>query len=156
MNKTSLFSVFSFVGILMCFSSFALQTQSEKQFTIMLKILPEVVGNENCVIEIIKNGKETSKVDIPVNGEYNALTLDYFNKYSLSFKYPGHLIKILPVSTEVPQEVWHKDPNFPPFPLLISLVKKTTENAGNELCKPSRGIAYDKEVDNFVMVELNK
>lgn len=156
MNKTYLFRVFSFVGILMCFTSFALQAQSEKQFTIMLKILPEVAGKENCVIEIIKNGKETSKVDIPINGEYNALVLDYFNKYSLNFKYPGHVIKTIPVSTEVPQEVWQKNPNFPPFPLLISLVKKTTENAGNELSKPSRGIAYDKAVDNFVMVELNK
>lgn len=156
MSKTNLFRIFSFLGILMCFSSFALQAQSEKQFTIMLKILPEVAGKENCVVEIIKNGKETSKVDIPVNGEYNALALDYFNKYSLSFKYPGHLIKIIPVSTEIPQEVWQKDPNFPPFPLLISLVKKTTENAGNELSKPSKGIAYDKAIDNFVKVELEK
>ena len=156
MSKTNLFRIFSFLGILMCFSSFFLQAQSEKQLTLMLKILPEVAGKENCVVEIIKNGKETSKVDIPVNGEYNALALDYFNKYSLSFKYPGHLIKTIPVSTEVPQEVWQKDPNFPPFPLLISLVKKTTENTENELIKPSSGIVYDKDVDNFVKVELKK
>ncbi len=124
MIKTYLFRVFSFVGILMCFGSFALLAQNEKQFTIMLKILPEVAGKENCVVEIIKNGKETSKVDIPVNGEYNALALDYFNKYILNFKYSEHLIKTIPVSTEIPQEVWQKNPNFPPFPLLISLVKK--------------------------------
>ena len=155
MIKTYFFRVFSFVGILMCFGSFALLAQNEKQFTIMLKILPEVAGKASCVVEIIKNGKETSKIDIPV-GEKYTLVLDFFNKYSLSFKYPEHLIKTIPVSTEIPQEVWQKNPNFPPFPLLISLVKKTTENAGDELSKPSKGIAYDKAIDNFVKVELEK
>ena len=46
MSKTNLFRIFSFLGILMCFSSFVLQAQSEKQLTLMLKILPEVAGSQ--------------------------------------------------------------------------------------------------------------
>jgi hypothetical protein len=155
MNKIYLFSVFSFLGILMCFSPFILQAQNEKQLTLIVKIIPEVLEKGGCVVEVIKNGKETSKIDIPVSKKYT-LALDFFNTYSLIFKYPGHLDKTISVSTEIPKEIWQKNPKYPQFPMLVTLVKKTTENARDELCKPSLGIAYDKEIDNFVKVDLKK
>jgi len=153
MNKTCLFRVFSFIGILMCINSFAQQTQNEKKLDVIVKILPELVEKGSCVVEVLKNGNETLKTDVPV-GEKYTLHLDYFNKYTLIFKCPNHLDKAISVSTDIPAEIWQKNPEFPPFPMLITLVKKTTQNARNELCKTSVCVAYDKKVDNFVKVAV--
>lgn len=153
MNKIRFWGVFGFVAFLMSFSLLAQQTQNEKQFDLVFKVMPEMAEKGNCVVEVVKNGKETLKIDIPVSEKY-VLHLDYFNQYKLQFKYPGYISKTISVSTEIPKEIWQKNPNFPPFPMLVTLVKKTAENASEGLSKPSLGIAYNKEIDNFTKVVL--
>lgn len=153
MNKIQLFRVFCVLGILIVFCSFTLQAQGKKQFSVILKISPEVVEKPKCVVEIIKNGKEKSIVDVPVNRKYK-LALDFFNNYSLNFKYPGHIDKTIIVSTDIPGEVWQNNPYFPPFPMLVTLIKKTADNIKEDNCNSLKGVAYDKKIDNFGKVDV--
>ena len=124
------------------------QTQVKKQFAIIIKIAPEIVGKGNGILEITKNGKEKSIDNIPVNGRYT-LNLDYFNEYSLTFKYPEHIDKTILVSTEIPKEIWENNSNFSTFPMVVNLMKKTDENVKSDEGKPILKIAYIKELDNF-------
>jgi hypothetical protein len=99
------------------------QAQSKKKyFVISGSIVPEVKGSETGSVEITKNGKETSTIPIPKNGRFR-FELEFFNEYNLTFKYPGHFNKIIIVSTEIPQEVWKRDSDFPPFPMVVQLLK---------------------------------
>lgn len=130
--------------------------QIKKQFTLVVKIVPEViVEKENGILEITKNGKEKSTIDIHAKESY-WLHLDYFAEYSLMFKYPKHIDKIILVSTEVPKEIWEKNSNFPEFPMIVNLIKRDPENEKNESCNPVSKVAYFKEFDNFGKVADNQ
>jgi len=109
--------------ILMFLFQLPAQAQNKKYFVITGRIAPEAGLTENSVIEIIKNGKESSTIDITKNGRFR-LELEFFNEYSLTFKYPGHFNKIILISTDIPQEVWQRDSDFPPFPMVVQLLKE--------------------------------
>jgi len=125
------------------------QGQSKKYFVITGKIIPETESTSgNGTIEVTKNGKENSTINIPKNGRFR-FELEFFNGYSLTFKYPGHFNKIINVSTEIPQEVWQRDNDFPPFPMIVQLFKEFEGVDKSFALKPSGRIYYDKEIDNF-------
>ncbi len=125
-----------------------LQAQSKKYFVITGKIVPETEGTGNGTIEVTKNGKETSNIDIPKNGRFR-FELEFFNEFSLTFKYPGHFNKIIIVSTDIPQEVWQRDNDFPPFPMIVQLTKEFEGIDKSFTLKPSGRIFYGKDIDNF-------
>lgn len=137
-----------FFASLLFLSPLNLHAQIKRQFTIIVKVVPEAAGAGKATLEIAKNGKEKSTVEIPLTEKYT-LNLDYFNEYSLVFKYADHFDKTILVSTEIPDEIWQKDANFPPFPMLVILVKKTEEKVKSEKEKPILRVAYVEEIDNF-------
>jgi tetratricopeptide (TPR) repeat protein len=136
-----------------CFLIFTLsfqlqaQGQSKKFFVITGKITPDEATGVGT-IEITKNGKETSNIEIPKNGRFR-FELEFFNNYRLTFKYTGHFNKIIEVSTEIPQEVWQRDNDFPSFPMIVQLTKEFDGIDKSFALKPSGRIFYDKEIDNF-------
>ena len=142
------------IGMFVFFASFLflsqhpLHAQIKKQFEIMVRVVPEAAGEGKATIEIVKNGKEKSTVEIPLTEKY-VLNLDYFNEYTLVFKYANHFDKTIFVSTDIPNEIWNKNTDFPLFPMIVTLVKKTNEKVKSEKEKPILKIAYVKEIDNF-------
>ena len=140
--------VLGVVMILCFFIQLPSLAQSKKFFVISGKIIPEAESNVNGTIEVTKNGKETSNIDIPKNGRFR-FELEFFNEYSLTFKYPGHFNKIITVSTEIPQEVWQRDNDFPTFPMIVQLTKEFEGIDKSFTLKPSGRIFYGKEIDNF-------
>ena len=139
------FLVFLILNLLLQLPSLA---QSKKYFVITGKIIPEAEGTGNGTIEVTKNGKETSNIDIPKNGRFR-FELEFFNEFSLTFKYPGHFNKIIIVSTDIPQEVWQRDNDFPPFPMIVQLFKEFEGIDKSFTLKPSGRIFYGKDIDNF-------
>jgi len=129
--------------------------QNKKQFTLIVKIVPDVVEKENGILEITKNGVEKSKIDIHAKESY-WLHLDYFSEYSLIFRYPNHIDKTILVSTVIPKEVWEKNSNFPEFPMIVNLIKKDSEEEKSEISKSVLKVAYIKEIDNFGKVTTNE
>ncbi len=151
MHKTKRTGIWLFLIIMLLLqlsSQVQAQTQSKKYFVITGKIVPEAGETGNGSIEITKNGKETSRVDIPKNGRFR-FELEFFNEYSLKFQYPGHFDKIIIVSTEIPQEVWQRDSDFPPFPMVVQLLKEFEGIDKSFALKPSGRIFYGKDIDNF-------
>lgn len=124
------------------------QAQSKKYFVITGKIVPEGGESGNGTIEITKNNKEVSTVEIPKNGRFR-LELDFFNEFRLNFKYPGHFNKIIEVSTQIPQDVWERDNDFPPFPIMVQLLKEFEGIDKSFTLKPIGRIFYGKDIDNF-------
>lgn len=139
------FWVFLILNLLLQLPS---QAQSKKYFVITGKIVPEAESPGNGTIEVTKNGKETSIIEIPKNGRFR-FELEFFNEFSLTFKYPGHFNKIIVVSTEIPQEVWQRDNDFPPFPMIVQLTKEFEGIDKSFTLKPSGRIFYGKDIDNF-------
>lgn len=125
-----------------------LHAQSKKYFVITGKIVPEESGNGNGVIEIIKNDKDKSTIEIPKNGRFR-LELDFFNEFNLNFKYPGHFNKIITVTTQIPQDVWERDNDFPAFPMIVQLFKEFEGIDKSFTLKPVAKIFYGKGIDNF-------
>ena len=140
--------MFVFFASLLFLSQLTLHAQIKKQLAIIVKVVPETAGAGKATIEIVKNGKEKSTVDLTITEKYT-LNLDYFNEYTLVFKYAGHFDKTIFVSTEIPNEIWNKNTDFPLFPMIVTLVKKNHENVKSEKEKPILKIAYVKELDNF-------
>src|SRR5665648_232746 len=124
------------------------QAQSNKKFEITGKIVPESGESGVGVIEVTKNGEKIPNIDIPKNGRFK-FDLEFFNEYSLNFKFPGHFNKIIIVSTEIPQEVWKRDNDFPPFPMVVELLKEIEGIDKSFTLKPSGRIFYGKDIDNF-------
>lgn len=137
-----------FFLIFMFLFQFPSQAQNKKYFVINGSIVPEEKKSETGSIEITKNGKEASKIDIPKNGRFR-FELEFFNEYILTFKYPGHFNKIIVVSTVIPQEVWKRDNEFPPFPMVVQLLKEFEGIDKSFTLKPSGRIFYGKDIDNF-------
>ena len=140
-----IFWLFLFLNILFQIPSLA---QSKKYFVITGKIMPEAEGTGTGSIEVLKNGKETTTIDIPKNGRFR-FELEFFNEYNLTFKYPGHFNKIIQVSTEIPEDVWKRDNDFPPFPMIVQLTKEFEGVDKSFTLKPSGRIFYGKDIDNF-------
>ena len=137
-----------FLLILMFLFQLSSQAQSKKYFIITGKIVPESEGTGGGLIEITKNGKDITNIEIPKNGRFR-LELEFFNEYGLNFKYPGHFNKIINVSTEIPQEVWARDNDFPPFPMIVQLLKEFEGIDKSFTQKPLGRIFYGKDIDNF-------
>lgn len=147
MKMVHLIGVIVFAS-LMFLSQLTLHAQIKKQFEIIVRVVPEAAGEGKATIEIAKNGKEKSTIEIPIIEKYT-LNLDYFNEFTLIFKYADHFDKTIFVSTEIPNEIWQKDTNFPLFPMIVTLVKKNNEKVKSEKDKPILRVAYVKEIDNF-------
>lgn len=124
------------------------QAQNKKFFIITGKIVPEQDGIGTGVIEITKNGTLSTPIEIPKNGRFR-FELEFFNEYQLNFKYPGHFSKIISVSTVIPQEVWERDNDFPPFPMIVQLSKEFEGIDKSFTLKPTGRIFYGKDIDNF-------
>lgn len=114
----------------------------------MGRIVPEAEGLGAGTVETTKNGNEVTVTDIPKNGRFR-FELEFFNEYSLNFKYPGHFNKIIQVSTQIPQEIWEKNSDFPPFPIVVQLLKEFEGIDKSFAQKPTGRIFYGKEIDNF-------
>jgi tetratricopeptide (TPR) repeat protein len=136
--------------ILILISLFQLQTQaqSKKYFVINGKIVPEISDAGTGQIEIKKNNNDITTIDIPKNGRFR-LELEFFNEYYLTFKYPKHFNKIILVSTEIPKEVWERDNDFPPLPIIVQMQQEFEGIDKSFTLKPQGRIFYAKEIDNF-------
>ncbi|HAQ18559.1 MAG TPA: hypothetical protein DCR40_04905 [Prolixibacteraceae bacterium] len=136
--------------ILILIFLFQLQTQaqSKKYFVITGRIVPEVGEAGTGVIEVKKNQNEITNIEIPKNGRFR-FELEFFNEYYLTFKYPGHFNKIIIVSTEIPKEVWERDNDFPPFPMIVQMQQEFEGIDKSFTLKPQGKIFYGKEIDNF-------
>jgi len=147
LNMRKIFWLFLLFNLVLQIPSLA---QSKKYFVITGKIMPETenTGGGNGSIEITKNGKETTNIDIPKNGRFR-FELEFFSEYSLTFKYPGHFNKIILVSTEIPEDVWKRDNDFPAFPMIVQLTKEFEGVDKSFTLKPSGRIFYGKDIDNF-------
>lgn len=124
------------------------QAQSKKYFVITGRIVPEAGDAGTGVIEIKKNDKDFTNIDIPKNGRFR-FELEFFNEYQLIFKYPGHFNKIILVSTEIPKEVWDRDNDFPPFPMIVQMLQEFEGIDKSFTLKPQGRIFYQKGIDNF-------
>jgi len=124
------------------------QAQSKKYFVITGRIVPELGGTGTGVIEVKKNDKEVTNIDIPKNGRFR-FELEFFNEYYLTFKYPGHFNKIIIVSTDIPKEVWDRDNDFPPFPMIVQMLQEFEGIDKSFTLKPQGRIFYAKGIDNF-------
>lgn len=122
--------------------------QTKKYFIITGKIVPEVVTSESGIIEISKSGAPVTKFPIPKNNRFR-LELEYFNEYELTFILPDFFSKKIIVSTEIPQEVWQRDNDFPPFPMVVQLFKEIEGIDKSFTLKASGKIFYGKQTDNF-------
>ena len=147
MQKISRIGRLGFLILIFLFQ-LSLQAQNKKYFVISGQIVPEEKGTSSGVIEITKNAKETSTVEIPKNGRFR-LELEFFNEYYLNFKYPGHFSKIIVVNTDIQQEVWARDNDFPPFPMVVQLLKEFEGVDKSFTLKPTGRIFYGKDIDNF-------
>ena len=130
------------------------QAQNKKFFVITGKIVPEESGTATGLIEITKNGEVSTPIEIPKNSRFR-FELEFFNEYELNFVYPGHFSKIILVSTEIPQEVWERDSDFPPFPMIVQLSKEFEGIDKSFTLKPFGRIFYGKAIDNFEKENLN-
>lgn len=124
------------------------QAQSKKYFVITGRIVPEAGDAGTGVIEVKKNDKDITYIDIPKNGRFR-FELEFFNEYQLTFKYPGHFNKIILVSTEIPKEVWDRDNDFPPFPMIVTMLQEIEGIDKSFTLKPQGRIFYAKGIDNF-------
>ena len=147
MQKSGRTGLWFFMLFLFLFQLSSL-AQSKKYFVINGNIVPEAKEAGSGSIEITKNGKETTTIDIPKNGKFR-FELDFFNEYYLTFKYTGHFNKIIIVSTDIPQEVWARDNDFPTFPMVVQLLKEFEGIDKSFTLKPSGKIFYGKKIDNF-------
>ncbi len=139
---------FVFFMIFMLLFQLPSQAQSKKHFVITGNIMPEAGEAGTGIIEVIKNGKEKSTIEISKNLRFK-IVLDFFNEYSLNFKYPGHFNKYIIVSTELPQDVWARDNDFPAFRIVVQLLKEFEGIDKSITLKPSGKIFYEKKIDNF-------
>ena len=122
--------------------------QNKKFFIITGKIVPEVESAEKGIIEISKSGSQADKIEIPKNNRFR-LELEYFKEYTLTFTLSGHFNKSIIVSTEIPQEVWQRDNDFPPFPMVVQLFKEIEGIDKSFTLKPAGKVFYGKQTDNF-------
>lgn len=134
--------------VLLFLLQFNTQAQNKKFFVITGKIVPEEAGSGTGVIEITKNGVASTPIEIPKNGRFR-FELEFFNEYNLNFVYPGHFSKIITVSTQIPQEVWERDSDFPPFPMIVQLSKEFEGIDKSFTLKPTGKIFYGEDIDNF-------
>jgi tetratricopeptide (TPR) repeat protein len=137
-----------FLVVLLFFFQMTSMGQNKKSFVITGKITAEVQSNGNGVIEVAKTGGGVSKVDVPKNGRFR-LELEYFNEFTLTFKVPGNFSKTIIVSTEIPQDVWDRDNDFPPYPMVVQLVKEVEGVDKSLTLKPTGKIFYSKQTDLF-------
>jgi len=121
---------------------------SKKYFVITGKIVLESGDPGAGSVEIIKTGKGTTTIDIPKTGKFK-LELEFFNEFTLIFKSPGHFNKTIIVSTEIPQDVWERDNEFPAFPIVVQLLKEFEGIDKSFTLKPTGKIYYGKAIDNF-------
>lgn len=147
MQTTGRIGLYCFL-ILMIFLQLSAGAQGKKKLVITGRIVPEAEVSGNGTIEVTKNGAETSTITVPKNGKFR-FELDFFNDYSLNFKYPGNFNKIVNVSTVLPQDVWERDNDFPPFTMVVQLVKELEGIDKSFTIKPSARIFYGKSTDNF-------
>ncbi len=147
MQKIGRLGVFIFMIFMLLFQLTS-TGQNKKYFIITGKIVPEVVTTESGIIEMSKSGAPITKIAIPKNGRFR-LELEYFNEYTLTFILPEHFSKTIIVSTEIPQEVWQRDNDFPPFPMVVQLFKEIEGIDKSFTLKASGKIFYGKQTDNF-------
>ena len=147
MDKVWRISILFFLMFLFLFE-LPSQAQNKKYFVITGRVVPGAGTKENSVIDVLKNCKESSTIDISKNGLFR-VELEFFNEYSLTFKYPGHFNKIILVSTQIPQDVWERSSDFPPFPMVVQLLKEFEGIDKSFTKKPSGRIFYGKGADNF-------
>jgi hypothetical protein len=147
MQKTSKIGIWLILILIFLFQV-QTQAQSKKYFVITGRIVPEVSDAGTGVIEIKKNDKEITNIDIPKNGRFR-FELEFFNEYQLTFKYPRHFNKIIIVSTDIPKEVWDRDNDFPPFPMIVQMLQEFEGIDKSFTLKPQGRIFYEKSIDNF-------
>lgn len=137
-----------FILILILLVQQEVHAQSKKYFVITGRIVPELGDTGNGSIEVKKNEKEITNIEIPKNGRFR-FELEFFNQYNLTFKYPGHFNKIILVNTDIPKEVWERDNDFPPFPMIVQMQQEFEGIDKSFTLKPQGRIFYGKEIDNF-------
>jgi tetratricopeptide (TPR) repeat protein len=147
MQKIGRFGVLIFL-IFMFLFQLTSTGQNKKYFIITGKIVPEVATSQIGIIEMSKSGAPITKITIPKNGRFR-LELEYFNEYTLTFVLSEHFSKTIIVSTEIPQEVWERDNDFPPFPMVVQLFKEIEGIDKSFTLKASGKIFYGKQTDNF-------
>lgn len=147
MQKIGRFGVLIFL-IFMFLFQLTSTGQNKKYFIITGKIVPEVATSESGIIEMSKSGAPITKITIPKHGRFR-LELEYFNEYTLTFVLSQHFSKTIIVSTEIPQEVWERDSDFPAFPIVVNLFKEIEGIDKSFTLKASGKIFYGKQTDNF-------
>jgi len=136
-----------FVGV-MQLSTLA---KSPKYFIITGKILSEIELAENITVRIIKNNQPANVSQIPSSGRFR-LELDYNAEYQLTFMQNEHVAKTIVVNTEIPDDVFLRDNNFPHFLMVVKLEKATREAISLATENSIQHITYSPQNDNFARV----
>lgn len=122
--------------------------QNKKNFVVTGKIDPEVTTAKSGLIEVSKTGGAKTNVEVPKNGRFR-LELEYFSEFTLTFTYPGNFSKTIVISTDIPQDVWERDNDFPPYPMVVKLLREVEGIDRSFTLKPSGKVFYSKQTDNF-------
>lgn len=112
-------------------------------------ILIENASPENSVVSIYKNGLLTEEQIINRKGHFELkLALGY--DYKLEFKKEGYINKQVAVNTEIPDEIFETNPNFPPIKLIITLLPQVSQIDLSIFKQPIAILAYNAEIDDFI------
>lgn len=112
-------------------------------------ILIENASPENSVVSIYKNGLLTEEQIINRKGHFELkLALGY--DYKLEFKKEGYINKQVAVNTEIPDEIFETNPNFPPIKLIINLLPQVSQIDLSIFKQPIAILAYNAEIDDFI------
>lgn len=122
--------------------------QNKKNFVVTGKVDPEITTAKSGLIEVSKTGGAQTTVDVPKNGRFR-LELEYFSEFTLTFSYPGNFSKTIVMSTDIPQDVWERDNDFPPYPMVVKLLREVEGIDKSFTLKPSGKVFYSKKSDNF-------
>lgn len=141
MFKIVLIFIFS---VILNFSSLS---QNRKFFVINGKINTETVSSEKCILQIIKNNKQTYTTEVPSNGRFR-LELEYNSNYTLNFKQKNFQSKTIQVNTELPSEVLLRPENLTNFQMVVYLL----EGNDNNNIQPQQ-ISYSANNDCFIRIK---
>ncbi|MGQ8335197.1 hypothetical protein ACUNWD_01500 [Sunxiuqinia sp. A32] len=137
-----------FVCLVLFFAVTQLFAQEQNYFVVTGRITTDDGRTDGATIQVIKNDTETEIVTPPRTGRFR-FEFEYNNEYELSFQKDGFFKKIIVISSHVPQEVWERNNEFPPFSFIVNLFKALPGIDKSFTNKPVGRVFYNASIDNF-------
>jgi hypothetical protein len=127
------------------------QSQIHKYFIISGKILSETEFMEPGEIRITKKDSQALKTAIPTHGRFR-LELNYNTEYQVTFTQVGRLPKTIVINTEIPEEVYRRESNFPHFLMAVKLANNSQNVSNSNFEDQKQQITYSSKNDCFIKV----